>query len=225
MLDSRKIKQLAYSLGADLCGVACAERFERACAGLHPAEIDPDCRSVIVFARQFPASALSAAGCVPYSHIYRMMVQELDRLGLEFCLQLEEQGVHALPLPAEGPFERDGDGEEAHWGVLSLRHAGWLAGLGVLGRNTLLINRTYGSLIQLGALLVDLERDSDPIATHNGCPPGCRLCLDACPVSALDGTAVDGELCGQLTSCSANGGETLIRCNRCRQVCPVSLGI
>jgi epoxyqueuosine reductase QueG len=205
--------------------VASAERFEQASAGLHPEDIDPDCRSVIVFARQFPASTLSVAGCIPYSHVYRLMVQELDRLGLEFCLELEEQGVHALPLPAEGPFETDANGAQPQGGILSLRHAGWLAGLGVLGRNTLLINRTFGSLIQLGALLVDLELESDPIANHIGCPPGCRLCLDACPVKALDGTAVNGELCRQLTSCSANTGETLIRCNRCRQVCPVSMGI
>ncbi|AAM06133.1 predicted protein [Methanosarcina acetivorans C2A] len=60
-----------------------------------------------------------------------------------------------------------------------MRNSGYLAGLGVLGKNTLLINDKYGNMIQIGAILVDVELEPDPIATYQSCLPDCSLCLDS----------------------------------------------
>ena len=228
-LDSRKIKQAALNLGADLCGIALIDRFAEAPEGFHPTDIDSYCESVIVFARRLPASALFALHPIPYSHARDLILREVDRIGIELCFYLEEEGVRAVPIPAEDPLENDGTHPAGERGVLSLAHAAYLAGLGVIGRNALVINRKFGNMIELGAILVDLELDADPPATYVCCPPHCNLCLEVCPAGALDGQGINPRLCRAHsqppTDAAPNHAQSLIRCNQCRQACPVCLGI
>ncbi len=100
-----------------------------------------------------------------------------------------------------------------------------LAGLGRLARNTLLINERFGNMIQIGAVLLDAELQGDPIASYEVCPPDCSLCIDVCPVGALDGETVVQKLCRPLACHGTERGFILKKCNRCRSVCPHALGI
>lgn len=224
-IGSNEVKAMAIKLGADLCGVASVERFEGAPVGHRPQDIYPDCRSVIALAKRIPVGLLYAKSCVPYTHTNRLVNQELDALGIALGLALEDCGMRAVPLPCDDPYEHWEADKQYGMGVLSMRHAGHLAGLGVLGRNTLLKNDRFGNMIKIGAVLVDARLDPDPIATYAGCPPHCRLCLDACPAKALDGTTVDQKLCRSFSSFVHERGFHLTKCNACRRVCPQAQGI
>lgn len=60
------------------------------------------------------------------------------------------------------------------------------AGLGWLGKNTLLIHRRFGTFILLSGLLTTLELESSPpLPTHIPKCGICTRCLDACPTKAL----------------------------------------
>jgi epoxyqueuosine reductase QueG len=219
------VKALARDLGSDLCGIAPADRFEGAPQGFRPADIYSRCESVLVFARRLPRESLLAESCVAYTHVNTVVNMEVDLLALEISRRLDAEGIGAVPVPSDDPYE--------HWeperlygrGILSLRHAGELAGLGRLGRNTLLINRKLGNMIQIGAVLLAAELEGDAIAAYDVCPPDCSLCIDTCPVGALDGESVEQKLCRPLACHRNERGFIIKRCNTCRSVCPHALGL
>lgn len=224
-MTADEIKSVVMELGADLCGIASAERFSGAPAGFHPRDISPDCRSVLVFAKRQPTGSMFARSCIPYTYVNRLVTEELDRLTLALSRRLEMAGVPNVPVPSDDPSEYWEPGRSHARGILSLRHAGHLAGLGVLGRNTLLVNDRLGSMIQLGALLLGIATAEDPIATYQSCREGCRRCIEACPTSALDGTTVDQQLCRPVSNFRNERGFILKKCWECRRICPNHAGI
>jgi epoxyqueuosine reductase len=221
----RKIKSLTIGLGADLCGVATPERFTGAPEGHRPTDIYPDCKSVIVFAKRVPGETLFIDHCVPYTHVNNIITHEVDMLGVRLSLALEELGIRSIPVPSDDPYEHWEADRQYGRAILSMRHAGYLAGLGVLGKNTLLINERYGNMIQVGAVLTDVGLTPDEIATYEGCLADCRNCLDSCPQHALDGVTVDQKLCRPVSNYVSEKGYILKKCNICRRVCPHCLGI
>jgi epoxyqueuosine reductase len=225
MHDSEKVKEVLLGLGADLCGIAPVERFAGAPAGFHPRDIFKDCRAVVVFARRLPAGVLYAESCVPYTRANDQVVSEVDSITFKAALELEDLGMRSVIIPSDDPYEH-WEPERMHGrGILSMRHAGRLAGLGVLGRNTLLINESYGNMIQIGVMLVDAELEGDPLAAYEGCQPDCDLCIDACPVGALDGEITDQGKCRPASMVLGGRGFLLKKCYACRAACPHALGL
>jgi len=68
------------------------------------------------------------------------------------------------------------------------------SGLGWIGKNSLLLNRSMGSFFFLAELIIDLELDYDgPIKDYCGT---CTACMDACPTNAIpEPYVVDGSKC------------------------------
>ncbi|HYC86347.1 MAG TPA: tRNA epoxyqueuosine(34) reductase QueG, partial [Chryseosolibacter sp.] len=68
------------------------------------------------------------------------------------------------------------------------------AGLGWIGKNSLLINRQQGSFFFLAELIIDLELAADgPVKDYCGT---CTACMDACPTDAIpDPYVVDASKC------------------------------
>lgn len=219
-MNVNQIKEDVLGMGMDLCGIAPVERFSDAPNGFHPCDIYKECRSVVVYAKQVPKEVLKADTCIPYTFISAVIMQEVDRLGVVLALRYQKLGIGVIPIPSDDPYEY-WEGDRMHGkAILSLRHAGYLAGLGYLGKNTLLINKTFGNMIQLGAVLLNIDLEGDPMVTSVFCPATCRLCLDACPVHALDGITVNQQLCRPLSNYRTEKGYILKKCSLCRKKCP-----
>ena len=224
-MNSKEIKEMIFDLGADLCGIAPVSRFENAPEGFHPVDIYADCKSVIVFAKRVPTASLDALNCVPYTHVNNILTQQVDKLGVEISLALEDQNINAVSIPSDDPYEHWEADKKYGRAILSLRHAAYLAGLGKIGKNTLLINDEYGNMIQIGAVLVDIKLEGASLAEYIVCPDGCSVCIDSCPTNALDGITVEQKLCRPLSNFKTKKGYILKKCNSCRYVCPNRNGI
>ncbi|NHJ25896.1 MAG: epoxyqueuosine reductase [Candidatus Lokiarchaeota archaeon] len=219
-MNSEKIKQIIKGLGADLCGIASVDRFKDAPEGFRPTDIYPECKSVIVFLKRTPKSSVYAVNCIPYTFVNSMIMNIIDNLTIEILYKLEELGIRCVPIPSDDPYEYWEADKSYGRAILSLRHAGYLSGLGVLGKNTLLINDVYGNMIQIGAILVDIQLKADPIVTYEGCINSCRICIESCPQKALGGKTVNQALCRPLSTYKHEKGYILKKCNICRIECP-----
>ena len=224
MLDAVEIKAIALGLGARECGIAHPDRFAEAPSGFRPRDLYPDCQSVVVFLKEMPEEIILQDNPIPYPHAAYQLYAELDRLGIALCRTLEAEGMHAIPVPADAPYLHWEAEREHGMGILSLRHAAVRAGLGVLGRNTLVINKRFGNMVYIGAVLTDALLQADPMLVQDACPSGCRVCLDFCPVGALDGITVNQALCRKQSFFKTPRGFDLYACNLCRRLCPLRLG-
>lgn len=221
MISSLQIKQFATELGADKCGISSIERFKDAPAGFHPVDIWSDCKSVVVFLKSMPRLAIQTENPIVYSHTAYTLYTSLDRLGLDLCLKLQGVGVDAIPVPTDVPYLYWNEELKRGMGILSLRHSAYNAGLGIMGRNTLLITPEFGNMVYLGAVLIDARPDEDPLIEDFSCPDGCSLCMDSCPVNALDGISVNQKACRGVSSITHERGWDIYICSECRKVCPL----
>ena len=106
------------------------------------------------------------------------------------------------------------------------------AGLGYIGKNSMLINRQFGSWIFLSEVLTSLELKPDAMwAGEHGRCKSCRRCIDACPTGAIvDEGVIDSRRClsyltiehrseipqGQAEKVT----DQIFGCDICQEVCP-----
>lgn len=219
-----QIKELILSLGADVCGAANVDRFSEAPTGFHPKDIFHNCLSVIVFGIALPKGLLKVEPRLIYGHFNYGVCPEVDWIALKAAKEIERRyGLYAVPLPSDGPYEYwDAEKMEGR-GLISMKHAAVLAGLGNLGKNTLLLNEKYGNLLTLGAILTELGLESDPLA-ESICIETCDLCIKNCPSEALDGQRANQKICRLNTYGTNARGFNTVNCNKCRVVCPMRFG-
>ncbi len=224
MINSNEIKKILYDLGADLCGIAPIERFKNAPDGFHPKDVFSECKSVVVFAKRTPSASMLSGNRVVYTHVTTSTFMELDRICLNACCHLDKLNVGAVMIPADDPYEY-WDKEKNHGiAILSLKHAGELAGIGVIGKNTLLVNKDLGNMMYLGALLIDKEVEGDKVITEKYCYDKCKICIENCPKKALNSITVDQALCRSHVATQSTKGDWLYNCSKCRTLCPNVIG-
>jgi epoxyqueuosine reductase len=240
----KTITEYALSRGANLVGFAAAGDFGDAPAGFRPQDIMPQASSVVVLARAIPAGAVASGNQVVYTAHHTSNVKHLDELARDVAVFIEEQGFTALPVPADDPYFHWEEDIKRGMGILSHRHAAVKAGLGIIGKNALLITPKYGNRVELVSILTDApfappepvagpcppslasvrtakHPASPPPPVDSLCPPACRLCLDACPVGALDGSrSVEQLKCRTNLATKSPRGHNLVKCWQCRAVCP-----
>ncbi len=224
MINANFVKNLALKLGADLCGIASVDRFREAPVGFKPTDIYTDAKSVVVVAKRFPEGPFLSNSPIPYTVASIVIIRDVINLACALCCRLEqEDGVFAVPVPSE-PYEYWDEEKREGKGILSLRHAGYMAGLGILGRNTLLTNTTFGNRISLGAALLNVTLEPDDLADYDFCSDDCQICIRNCPAGALDGKRVNQKLCREKCEGRTKKGDRIYLCNNCRKLCPNGRG-
>lgn len=104
------------------------------------------------------------------------------------------------------------------------------AGLGWIGKNTMLINSKAGSWFFLGEIYTDLPLPIDPPQTTEHCG-SCSACIDICPTRAIVApNRVDARRCISYLTIELSGsipeefrkpiGNRIYGCDDCQLVCP-----
>lgn len=219
-MNSAEVKKIVKKLGADLCGIASVDRFHDAPKGFHPLDVMPTCKSVISFGSRFPVGALTCNSPIPYTRVRNSITAKMDAIALELCVELEKAGAAAAPIPTN---ESLNDRNTGRWrSIISQKHAAQAAGLGTIGRHSLLITPEFGSMVWLGAVLTNMELEPDALK-ENVCN-NCNLCVEACPVHALDEIEMKQQACWDYAFGEKEDGCWCIHCHKCRDICPYNLG-
>ncbi|MBA2226468.1 tRNA epoxyqueuosine(34) reductase QueG [Thermogemmata fonticola] len=245
-----RLRVEARRLGFSLCGIAPATEADtyafyqhwlaqgyagemqylhtRAEARRHPRSILQDVRSVVMLAMDYgprplhrslpPSEVGSFPGRVAFyaaaPDYHPFLWQRLNLLA--DWLRQQVPGCQAVGVCDTAPLlERD----------FARR-----AGLGWIGKNTLLIHPRRGSFLFLAALLTDLSLQPDAPFSSQHCGT-CTACLQACPTQAFPAPYVlDARRCiSYLTiehrsaipaTLAESIGDWLFGCDICQQVCP-----
>lgn len=220
-MTSREVKEIAYSLGAELCGIASLDRFAGAPEGYHPLDVWPACRSVISFACRFPAAAVFCGSDVVYTRVRNSITVKMDAIALDLCIELEKRKVPCIPIPTN---ESQWDEKTGRFrSIVSQKHAAQAAGLGTIGRHSLLITPELGSMVWLGCVLCGAELEADPM--REPLCDGCGKCVEVCPAHAMDGEELAQQTCWNYAFGDDKQKQIWrIACHVCRDVCPYCLG-
>lgn len=241
---SRKIKDFAVSIGFDLIGIAPVRKLEDHSeiiskwiaggmnADMHylsrdlekrtdPSLLVPGARSVIVAGiNYFPAEKQGGNG-VPvlskyvYGKDYHVVLGEKFSILLDFINTLEQGNSSKICIDSSSILEKAWAKE---------------AGLGWIGRHSILINKEKGSFIFLGAIVTDIEFKYDAPYNEDHCGI-CRICVEGCPTKAInDDKTIDARKCiSWLTIENKNEipedfrdkiNDRIFGCDFCQDICP-----
>lgn len=220
-----EIREKVLSYGADICRIAGIERFEGAPEGFHPRDIFPGCKSVIVFGLALPKGLYMVDSKLIYAHFNNFACPQVDHIAYQTANFLEKKyHVTGVPIPCDGPYDYWDVEKMEGRGLLSMKHAAVLSGIGTFGKNTLLINKDYGNRLIIGCILTDMLIESDELDVGT-CLEHCNLCLQNCPVGAIGKDEVEQKLCRINSYGKTLRGFDTVECNRCRTICPVRFGV
>lgn len=104
------------------------------------------------------------------------------------------------------------------------------AGLGWIGRNSLLLHPDYGSFLFLAEVLIDLPLEPDSPFILDGCG-SCQRCVQACPTQAImPDRSIDARRCLSFLTIENRSeipsefrrasGNRVFGCDTCQIVCP-----
>lgn len=185
-----------------------------------PKQILPECKSILVLAMPYSPLTnqekdLKIAAYALGDDYHDVIPPRLQQL-VEF---IEEQVGHPVP----NRYYTD-------TGPILERELAQRAGLGWVGKNSMLINPKAGSTFFIAEILLGIELEPDNPFPTDHCGT-CTRCLDACPTQCiLPNRTVDSRRCISYLTIENKGdipedlrepsGEWIFGCDICQEVCP-----
>lgn len=183
--NKKELDNLLAELKADLFGVADIREARK--EFFLPEAIKQSYPFALAIGKKVLASVLEEIEDKPtllYFHHYRQLNSELDRIAFRIASAIENSGFHALPIPASQII--DWKNQRAH---VSHKKIGFLAGLGWIGRNNLLVNPELGARFRLVTVLTDMPLiPGQPLSLDCN---QCFRCLSVCPAKAIHKNQAD----------------------------------
>jgi epoxyqueuosine reductase len=243
MLTYRQIHEYASEVGFDLCGIAPCNRLEQQesffrhwlADGRHASleylerniEKRFDVRQLVEGATTLVVCAINyknSWSCgYPDSTLPKIASYALNR---DYHLTLKERLSQLFQrLKADAPtlsgraFVDSAPLSEKQWAVQ--------AGLGWIGRQSLLVTPQYGTFVVLGELVVNLPCDRYDVPLQGyGCG-ACRRCIDTCPNHAIgEDRAIDARRCISCRTIERGASQEvalhgwIFGCDACQSCCP-----
>jgi epoxyqueuosine reductase len=192
-----------------------------------PAKALPGSRSVIMVADVYQSRAAAPAQPAPDAARPVGAIARYAR-GLDYHKVMKRR-LHALCDALRERFLDHRFRAFVDTAPLPERELAARAGLGWIGKNTLLINPRLGSYTLLGGVLTTLALDSPPHEEPDHCG-SCTRCIDACPTRALTPYSLDASRCISYLTIEHRGeiapefhaaiGSRVFGCDVCQEVCP-----
>ena len=243
MFSASTIKQIAAKVGFDLCGIAKCRNFPINEKAYH-LWLDRGYDSTLRYMRnhmdkRFDVQALvdGAKSVVVCAVSYKSSIsggyceQDSTRIASYACVDDYHKTLKKMLLAMQKELLLEDHTLQLRVFVdtapLLEKQYAVEAGLGWIGRQSLLITPQYGSYVLLAELVLDKEVDSyDEPMKNVGCGM-CRRCVDACPTGAIvEPMVIDTSRC---ISCHTKEAEHnfeleqhgwIFGCEECQNICP-----
>lgn len=151
-----------------------------------------------------------------YLRHYQTTNDLLDRIILSLLAAVQSRGYDGLPIPAS---------EVIDWKRLvsyaSHRYIGYLAGIGWIGRSSLLIHPKHKSAVRYASLFTNMPLPAKNTLMPNGCNKCCD-CIKICPAKAISKSSDDfkpNQCLKQLTKFAKEIGVSSRVCGLCVRIC------
>jgi len=185
-VDRRKEQflKIARESGADLVGIARVEDIRPAYPPRYATDILPGAKSVVVvLARQLRGAIAQHRSYKPAVKDILMCYSFVDAAAARIARVLEQEGYDSVHIASTMPVEflggRNFIGEFSH------RNAAIAAGMGVRGRNNLLVTPEFGPRHRLASVITTAVLEPDPLPSESPCTRCCK-CVENCPGRAFD---------------------------------------
>jgi epoxyqueuosine reductase len=216
-INYEKLGKISADLGFSLFGVADVAEIKHE-FNLPKVSIEKFSRGIALGKRLLDAviDEIKNRPTTLYFHHYRQLNFFLDRGAFLLASKIQELGFQALPIPASQIT--DWKKQQSH---VSHKKLGYLAGLGWIGRNNLLVNPDIGSRFRLVSILTDMPLAADkPLNQDCG---SCRACIGVCPAKAIHEDVADFDhwICfDKLKEFRNSGVVGQYICGVCIRACP-----
>jgi ferredoxin len=185
-ISSALIKQIAHDCGADDVGLVEIGRPALAPQLANIRKVYGGTRTLLSFIKRMNLEPVRSPTRSVANEEFHGTYDHVNETAREIVRALFEHGVSACNSVAAFPMEMD----QTRIFMVQHKPIAVEAGLGKMGIHRSVIHPQFGSFVLLGTILLGVEVDAhDHPLDYNPCL-SCKLCVAACPVSALkpDGT-------------------------------------